>query len=223
MLRIGITGGIGSGKSIAGRLFQALGVPVYDADTRARWVMEHDATLREELRAAFGTETFDAAGRLNRPALAGTVFNSPARLAQLNALVHPHVGTDFARWALAQQRAGHAYVLKEAALLFEAGSYRQLDRVITVFAPLAVRTARVLRRDPQRSAADVAAIMAKQLSEEEKARRADYVLVNDDARPLLPQVLAMHAGFLALGRQPGQRERLPLAGQPSSGRSNGGS
>ena len=199
MLRIGITGGIGSGKSIASRLFHALGAPVYDADTRARWVMENDKVLRGELLAAFGPDTYDAAGRLNRAALAGIVFNNPARLAQLNGLVHPHVGTDFERWAAAQQQAGHAYVLKEAALLFEAGSYKQLDRIITVFAPLAVRTARVLRRDPQRSAADVAAIMAKQLSEEEKMQRADYVLMNDDAQPLLPQVQTMHATFSAAG------------------------
>ena len=159
--------------------------------------MEHDATLRGELLAAFGPDTYGAAGRLNRVALAGMVFNNPARLAQLNGLVHPHVGTDFDRWAVAQQQAGHGYVLKEAALLFEAGSYKQLDRIITVFAPLAVRAARVLRRDPQRSAADVAAIMAKQLSEEEKMQRADYVLVNDDAQPLLPQVLALHQLFSA--------------------------
>ncbi|MFC6222274.1 dephospho-CoA kinase [Hymenobacter artigasi] len=195
MLRIGITGGIGSGKSIVSRLFHALGVPIYDADTRARWVMENDAELRQQLIAAFGPATYDAAGRLNRPVLAGTVFNNPALLAQLNGLVHPHVGTDFEHWAVAQARAGHAYVLKEAALLFEAGSYKQLDRVITVFAPLAVRAARVLRRDPHRSAADVQAIMAKQLSEEEKMARADYVLTNDDVLPLLPQVLALHAAF----------------------------
>ncbi|MBU6119888.1 dephospho-CoA kinase [Hymenobacter siberiensis] len=195
MLRIGITGGIGSGKSIVSRLFHALGVPIYDADTRARWVMENDAQLRAQLIAAFGPATYDAAGRLNRPVLAGTVFNNPGLLAQLNGLVHPHVGTDFERWAVAQARAGHAYVLKEAALLFEAGSYKQLDRIITVFAPLAVRAARVLRRDPHRSAADVQAIMAKQLSEEEKMARADYVLTNDDVLPLLPQVLALHAAF----------------------------
>ena len=88
-------------------------------------------------------------------------------------------------------------MLKEAALLFEAGSYKQLDRIITVFAPLAVRQARVLRRDPHRSIADVQAIMAKQLSEEEKMQRADYVLTNDDVQPLLPQVLALHAAFSA--------------------------
>ncbi|ALW84360.1 dephospho-CoA kinase [Hymenobacter sedentarius] len=195
MLRIGITGGIGSGKSIVSRLFQALGVPIYDADSRARWLMENDAELRQQLSAAFGPDTYDVNGRLNRPVLAGTVFRNPALLAQLNALVHPHVGTDFESWATAQQHAGHAYVLKEAALLFEAGSYKQLDRIITVYAPLAVRAARVLRRDPHRTAADVEAIMGKQLSEEEKVARADYVLTNDDVQPLLPQVLALHAAF----------------------------
>jgi dephospho-CoA kinase len=195
MLRIGITGGIGSGKSIASRLFQALGVPTYDADSRARWLMENGVELRQQLSAAFGPDTYDAAGRLNRPALASTVFNNPALLVQLNGLVHPHVGTDFETWAMAQEAAGHAYVLKEAALLFEAGSYKQLDRIITVFAPLAVRQARVLRRDSHRSTADVQAIMAKQLSEEEKMQRADYVLTNDDQQPLLPQVLALHAAF----------------------------
>ncbi|MBH8570489.1 dephospho-CoA kinase [Microvirga sp. STS02] len=197
MLRIGITGGIGSGKSIVSRLFHALGVPIYDADTRARWVMENDVELRQQLTDAFGPSTYDATGRLNRPVLAGTVFNNPALLAQLNGLVHPHVGTDFERWAEAQAQAGHPYVLKEAALMFEAGSYKQLDRVITVFAPLAVRAARVLRRDPHRSPADVQAIMAKQLSEEEKMARADYVLTNDDVQPLLPQVLTLHAAFSA--------------------------
>ena len=195
MLRIGITGGIGSGKSIASRLFHALGVPVYDADTRARWLMENDDVLGNDVRAAFGPDTYDGTGRLNRPVLAATVFQNPARLAQLNALVHPHVGTDFERWAAIQQQAGHRYVLKEAALLFEAGSYRQFDRIITVFAPRPVREARVLRRDPHRFPADVAAIMAKQLSEEEKMQRADFVLTNDDVQPLLPQVLALHAEF----------------------------
>ncbi|MBD2769276.1 dephospho-CoA kinase [Hymenobacter sp. BT664] len=197
MLRIGITGGIGSGKSIASRLFHALGVPTYDADSRARWLMEHDESLRQQLSATFGPDIYDVAGRLNRPALAATVFHNPERLAQLNALVHPCVGVDFERWGAAQEQAGHPYVLKEAALLFEAGVYRQLDGVITVFAPQPVREARVRRRDPHRSAAEVQAIMAKQLDEEAKMQRADYVLINDDVRPLLPQVLALHQAFTA--------------------------
>lgn len=192
MLRIGITGGIGSGKSLASRLFHVLGVPIYDADSRARWLMENDASLRQVLSAAFGPTTYDQHGRLNRPWLAGTVFRNPELLAQLNALVHPRVGADFERWAATQGQTSQPYGLKEAALLFETGSYAQLDRIITVFAPLAVRQARVLRRDPHRTAADVQAIMAKQLSEEEKMQRADYVLTNDEVQPLLPQVLALH-------------------------------
>ena len=197
MLRIGITGGIGSGKSVVCRLFQVLGVPVYDADSRAKWVMAHNAALRAELEQVFGSETFDAAGILNRTYLAGTVFHDPARLAQLNALVHPHVGHDFETWALARHQEGHAYVLKEAALLFESGSYRTLDQIITVFAPLPVRQARVLRRDPHRTAADILAIVGKQMSEEEKLRRADHVLHNDDQHLLIPQVLTLDAGFRA--------------------------
>ena len=201
MLRIGITGGIGSGKSVVSRLFAVLGVPVYDSDQRARWVMEHDEVLPGQLQAAFGGETYDAAGRLDRVFLARTVFADPARLAHLNALVHPRVGEDFARWASAQAAAGHAYCLKEAALLYESGAYRQLDRIITVAAPLALREARVLARDPHRTATDVGRIISQQLSEEEKIARADYVIYNDDTRLLLPQVLELDAGFRAAGGQ----------------------
>ena len=200
MQRIGITGGIGSGKSIISRLFQVLGVPIYDADSRARWVMEHDALLKQQLSEAFGPATYDTHGRLDRPLLARTVFQDPVLLSRLNSLVHPRVGADFAEWAARQEQAGHSYVLKEAALLFESGSYQSLDAVIAVAAPLAVRQARVLRRDPHRTAADVAAIMAKQLAEEEKLARASYVIWNDDAQLVLPQELALHEKI----RQAGQ-------------------
>jgi len=197
MLRIGITGGIGSGKSVVCRLFQTLGAPVYDSDARAKWVMAHDVQLRDELTAAFGPETFDAQGQLNRPYLARVAFPDPAQLARLNALVHPHVGRDFAEWAAARQAEGHAYILKEAALLYESGAYRQLDRVITVFAPQALRQTRVLRRDPHRTPEDVLTIIGKQLSEEEKLQRADYVVYNDDEKLLLPQVLRLDTEFRA--------------------------
>ena len=192
MKKVGITGGIGSGKSVVGRLFQVLGVPLYDSDARAKWVMAHDPDLRAALTAAFGPATFDARGQLDRPYLARAAFPDPAQLARLNALVHPAVGRDFAHWAATQQQAGHAYVLKEAALLYESGAYQQLDAIITVFAPLALRQARLLRRDPHRTPADVAAIMARQLSEEEKMRRANYIIHNDDQQLVLPQVLALH-------------------------------
>lgn len=197
MLRIGITGGIGSGKSVVARVFAALGVPVYDSDSRAKHVMAHDLVLRAQLLDAFGAEAYDAAGQLNRPFLARVAFNDPAQLARLNALVHPRVGEDFATWSAAQVAAGHPYVLKEAALLYESGAYRSLDSVITVFAPAEVRAARVLRRDSHRSAADVEAIMSKQLSEEEKLARAEHVIYNDDSQLVLPQVLALDARFRA--------------------------
>ncbi|UYZ62160.1 dephospho-CoA kinase [Hymenobacter weizhouensis] len=196
MLKIGITGGIGSGKSVVCRLFQVLGAPVYDSDARAKWVMSHDARLREELTAAFGSETFNAQGQLNRTYLARVAFPNPAQLTRLNALVHPHVGRDFEQWAAARQAEGHRYALKEAALLYESGAYRQLDQIITVYAPAAVRQARVLRRDPHRTADDIQNIMGKQLSEEEKMQRAEHVIHNDDAHLLIPQVLKLHQEFI---------------------------
>ena len=198
MKKVGITGGIGSGKSVVGRLFQVLGVPLYDSDARAKWVMTHDSTLRADLQGTFGPETFTTEGDLNRPYLARVAFHDPTQLARLNALVHPTVGRDFVQWATAQQQAGHAYVLKEAALLFESGAYQQLDCILTVFAPLAIREARVLRRDSHRTPEDVAAIMGKQLSEEEKMQCAHYVIYNDNQQPLLPQVLRLHNELLQL-------------------------
>lgn len=195
MLRIGITGGIGSGKSVVARVFAALGVPVYDSDSRAKHVMANDLVLRAQLQETFGADAYDATGQLNRPYLARVAFNDAAQLARLNALVHPRVGEDFAGWSAAQAAAGQPYTLKEAALLYESGAYKGLDAIITVFAPAGVRAARVLRRDAHRSAADVQAIMAKQLSEEEKLARAEHVVYNDDSQLVLPQVLALDAAF----------------------------
>ena len=195
MKLIGITGGIGSGKSVVCRLFQVLGAPVYDSDARAKSVMAHDARLRDELTAAFGPETFTTEGQLNRTYLARVAFPDPEQLARLNALVHPHVGRDFAEWAAARQTEGHAYILKEAALLYESGAYKQLDKIITVFAPQALRQARVLRRDPHRTPDDILTIIGKQMSEEDKLERADHVVYNDDEHLLIPQVLLLDAEF----------------------------
>ncbi|GAB3231102.1 dephospho-CoA kinase [Hymenobacter seoulensis] len=195
MLKIGITGGIGSGKSVVCRLFQVLGAPIYDSDARAKWVMAHNTQLRDELLAAFGSETFDMHGQLNRSYLAQKVFTDPPQLARLNSLVHPHVGRDFEDWAAARQAEGYPYLMKEAALLYESGAYRQLDRIITVYAPLEIRQARVLHRDPHRTPDDIQNIMGKQMSEEEKLQRADHVIYNDDQHLLIPQVLTLNAEF----------------------------
>lgn len=197
-LRVGLTGGIGSGKSVVARLFALLGVPVSDADTRAKWLMTHDAALRAALVAELGAEVFDATGQLDRAGLARRAFQDPTVLARLNALVHPAVGEDFAFWLEAQARAGQPYIIKEAAILFEAGLDQTLDYVITVAAPEDVRIRRVLARDSHRSEPDVRAIISRQLSEEERQRRADFVVWNDDRQPLLRQVLALDARLRTL-------------------------
>ena len=170
-------------------------MPVYDSDSRAKWLMANDLLLREQLLGAFGAATYTTEGQLNRVHLAQRVFPDAAQVALLNSLVHPRVGTDFETWAATQAAAGQPYLLKEAALLYESGAYRQLDRIITVFAPPEVRHSRVLHRDAHRSAADVHAIMRQQLSDEEKLQRADYVVYNDDSQLVLPQVLALDAAF----------------------------
>jgi dephospho-CoA kinase len=190
--QIGITGGIGAGKSTVTRIFATLGVPVYDADSRAKWLMNSDPGLKAALSEAFGPQAYTAAG-LNRTYLAATVFGDPNKTAQLNRLVHPRVGDDYAAWV--REHAGFPYVLKEAALLFESGSYQVLDRVIAVSAPLPLRIRRVLQRDPHRTEADVAAIVARQMDEAEKLARADYVVHNDEKTLLVPQVLDLDRTF----------------------------
>ena len=195
MLKIGITGGIGVGKTIVCRLFEVLGIPVYDADTRAKWVMQYDPALKQELQTTFGEETYTSEGNLNRAYLASVVFNNHERLEKLNALVHPHVGLDFERWAAANADA--PYLIKEAALMFESESWRQMDEIIVVTAPLDVRLKRLLKRDTHRTEADIKAIIGKQLSEEEKIARAQHVVYNDDQQLLIPQVLTLHEQFLS--------------------------
>lgn len=191
--QIGITGGIGAGKSLVARIFAALHVPVYDADSRAKRIMNHDPVLKADLIGAFGPAAYTQTGELNRNYLAATVFGDAGKVALLNKLVHPRVGADYARWV-----EGHAhfpYLLKEAALLFESGSYRSLHQVIAVAAPMPLRIRRVLLRDPHRTEADVAAIVSRQMDEDEKQLRADYVVYNDEKKLLIPQVLELDRTF----------------------------
>jgi dephospho-CoA kinase len=201
MLKIGLTGGIGAGKSVVKRLFEVLGVPTTDADTRAKWLMTNDRTLRAALISEFGPDVYDGTGALNRPWLAQRAFADPTTLARLNALVHPAVGGDFASWLAQQRRAGAPYIIKEAAILFEADIAASLDLVITVAAPEDVRIRRVLARDPHRTVADVRAIIARQWPEAERQRHADFVLWNDDVQPLLAPVLALDATLRARARE----------------------
>ncbi len=194
-LQIGITGGIGSGKSLVCKIFNSLGIPIYDADSRAKMVMTTDGILVDAIKKEFGILSYDAKGVLNRQHLANSVFNKPDKLKRLNELVHPRVALDYKHWVGSQ--AGVKYVLKEAALLFESGSYQSLDKIVVVTAPETLRIQRVLLRDPHRSAEQTKEIIRNQMKEEEKIKRADYVIVNDETTLLIPQVLNLHLQFIA--------------------------
>jgi dephospho-CoA kinase len=192
-LQIGITGGIGSGKSLICRIFHVLGVPVYDADSRAKKLMTTDGILIDQIKKEFGTLSYDEKGELNRELLSKTVFNQPDKLARLNALVHPRVAWDYNQWI--NEQRGASYCLKEAALLFEAGSYQLLDKIIVVAAADELRIKRVLQRDPHRNKTEVERIIKNQMPQEEKMKRADYVINNDESELVIPQVLKLHEWF----------------------------
>lgn len=197
MLQIGITGGIGSGKSLVTKIFACLGIPVYDADSRARALMSSDMILIDAIKQTFGAQSYFDGGDLNRDYLSKTVFNDPAKLAAMNGLVHPAVARDYTRWS--NEHKSHRYLIKEAALLFEAGSYKTLDKIIVVQAPEALRIARVQKRDPHRDEQKIKDIIRNQMAEEEKLRRADFIVKNDETVLVIPQVLSLHQQFMRLG------------------------
>lgn len=185
---------MGSGKSTVCHIFESLGIPVYDADSRAKWLMMHDVDLRKDLLELLGEQAFEANGSLNRAWIAQEVFHKPAKLAKLNALVHPAVARDALRWHEAQQSS---YTLREAALLVESGAYKHLHKLIVVTAPEKLRVQRVMQRDGMQEA-DVNARMSKQLPESEKVKLADFIIVNDGEQALISQVLNIHQALLQL-------------------------
>lgn len=189
-LLVGITGGIGSGKSLVCRIFGVLGIPVYEADSRAKWLTTHDADLRESITALLGKNAYTPTGAYNRGWVAGQVFQHPAVLEKLNALIHPRVRQDGAGWV--QQHAHAPYLLYEAALMRAAGDGNPFAKVIVVHAPLALRLQRILARDPHRSEADIRAIIANQMTDDERLKLADFVVENSEKAPLLDQVLVLH-------------------------------
>jgi dephospho-CoA kinase len=188
-LKIGITGGIGSGKTTVCSIFETLGIPIYYADDRAKRLMTDDTTLVAAIQNLFGATAYHADGALNRPYIAQIVFNEPAKLQALNALVHPAVRRDAQNWH--ENQLNTPYTLQEAALLFENNSYKLFDKIIVVTAPQEVRLQRVLQRDKVDSKA-VLARMAQQLPETDKINKADFVIYNDGKTLLVPQVMAIH-------------------------------
>lgn len=197
MLKVGVTGGIGSGKTTVCKLLERFGVPVYYADDRAKWLMNYNENVRQQLIAAFGKEVYTEAGDLDRPYLAGMVFNNKEKLDQLNSIVHPAVHLDGVTWQQEQEQAGKPYTVKEAALLFETGSYAALDKIVVVTAPEEVRIARVLQRETT-TEEQVRARIRQQMPQEEKIKRADFVIENGAWEKLNILVSELHEQLLYL-------------------------
>ena len=191
MMKIGITGGIGSGKSTVCELFSLLGVPVYAADLRARQLMESDPDIRTTLTAQFGSELYRE-GTLNRKLLASLIFANKELLQRVNRAVHPVVAADFAEWC--NQLPSSPYILHEAAILFESGMQSHFNQVIVVDAPLETRIERVMQRDGS-TREEILARIQNQIDDEERRNRADYLIYNDDTHLLIPQVLRLHTLF----------------------------
>lgn len=192
-LQIGLTGGIGAGKSLIGKIFQLLGIPVYDADSRSKWIASNHPDVVVQVIKLMGKEAYKE-GELNRTYLAELIFNDELLSKSLTDILHPKVKEDFDVWVAAH--ANNPYVLKEAALLYESGSWEWLDKILVVTAPVEVRVKRVLARDIFRTEADIKKIMNNQLPEGEKVTRADFIITNDDRSSVIQQVLAIHEQLL---------------------------
>lgn len=191
MLRVGITGGIGSGKSTVCSVFAHLGIPVYAADVAAKRLMRDDPKLIQAVKDAFGPESYSGT-EPNRRFLANAVFGHPEKLDLLNSLVHPAVFRDFERWCAMQQAP---YVIKEAAIMFESGSYKQVQLVVAVVAPLELRVQRVMQRDGM-AREEVLRRIQSQMPQDEVAKRADALIHNDGTQSIIDQVTALHRRFL---------------------------
>lgn len=191
MLKIGLTGGIGSGKTTVAAIFEVLGIPVYYADIQARRIMNEDETVRESIKNYFGEASY-INGKLNREYLAQLVFNDKEKIAILNSIVHPATIHDAAVWVKNQTSN---YIIKEAALIFESSSNKGLDYVIGVKAPLQLRIKRAMSRD-NLSEEEVLARINKQMKEEVKLGLCDYIINNDEKELITPQVLSLHKTFL---------------------------
>lgn len=187
MLKVGLTGGIGSGKSTVAAIFKLLGIPVFDSDVAAKWIMENDEALIDSIKKAFGEESY-LGNTLNRKYISSIVFKDKYQLEVLNNLTHPAIIKAADNW-MEQQSA--PYCIKEAALLFEAGTAGNLDYVIGVQAPDALRIHRAIQRD-NASRQEIVARMDKQIDQTIKMKLCDFVINNNEQQLLIPQILEIH-------------------------------
>jgi len=184
MIKLGITGGIGSGKSTVSQIFSISGVPVYIADIESKRLVATSPTIRKKLINLFGEELYSG-GVLNKPLLASHIFNDKKKLEIVNAIIHPEVERDFIEWV--KKHAQCNIVAHEAAILFESGFNKMMDKVLMVYTPLDIRIERTMLRD-NLTKEKVMERIQNQMSDEEKAKLSDFVIVNDNTKSLIEQV-----------------------------------
>ena len=187
IFKVGITGGIGVGKTTVARVFQLLGIPLYNADERAKLLVVENFDLKKSIIELVGNQAYLPNGNYNITYIKQQIFSQKNLLSELNQLIHPAVAIDFERWAIQQSSV---YILKEAALLVESGSYKDLDQLIVVTAPMATRIERIQQRD-QRSVVEINKIINYQLNDDDKISKANFIISNDHQTLVIPQVLAI--------------------------------
>lgn len=188
MLKIGVTGGIGSGKTTVCKIFEALSIPIFYADTVAKTLLENDSDLKQEIIKSFGKQIYQG-NQLNRKLLASIVFNDSFSLSKLNEMVHSRIRKAFETWCNKNNSAN--YIIEEAAILFETGVYKKMDKNILVCAPIKTRIKRLIQRD-HATETEITSRINNQMQDEEKIKLADYIIQNDDSTPLIKQVIAIH-------------------------------
>ena len=201
MLKVGLTGGIGAGKSTVAHIFKILGIPVYHADQESKRLMQTNPSLVEKIKLAFSEKAY-AEGILDRKFLSSLVFNDKQKLELLNSIVHPFTIKDGLEW---MKKQTSPYAIKEAALIFESGSQGEFDVIIGVFAPPAMRIQRTIQRD-QVEREKVLNRMEKQLDENIKMKLCDHVLINNEQTLLMPQVIALHQKLIGLSTEAGKKD-----------------
>ncbi len=184
--QLGITGGIGSGKSVVCRVLEVLGIPVYNADEASKQLLENNNEVIDAVKNLLGVGAYHSDGSANRSFIAGIVFNDAAKLQQLNDILHPAVQKDYENWFAKNQHV--ELVAKEAAIMFESGSHKFMDAIVAVTAPADLRIKRVVKRDGKKPD-EVQKILNRQLPEEDVVKRSDYVIINDDDHLVTPQIL----------------------------------
>jgi len=191
MIKVGLTGGIGSGKSTITQLLTTIGVPVYISDIRSKELTQNNCEIRQGLKEILGNDIYGADGTLNKKKMAQMIFNDKALLERVNGLIHPIVHKDFDMWAAEQEKRGVPYVVNEAAIMVENGGYKRMDKLIVITAPLEQRIARTMARD-NASREQILSRINNQMPDEEKTKKADYVITTDDKHFILPEILAIH-------------------------------